>query len=207
MRSMIKRMAVATAGAAVLVGAGVSTATATASPAAAPLTTGTSMSAAPSSTPSPSKGATSATVMVRTGPFGPYLTDGQGRSLYRFAADTGSTSTCFGPCAQAWPPQPATGTPSAGPGVTASKLGVTNRSDGVKQVTYAGHPLYRYAGDSAPGQTNGQGLNVNGGLWWLVSPDGNNITGKPTATPTSHTTSGSPSPHATPSAQTTRSGY
>jgi predicted lipoprotein with Yx(FWY)xxD motif len=142
--------------------------------------------ATPTPTPTGSAGAT--TVMVHNGQFGQYLTDGKGRSVYRFAADTGSTSTCYGPCAAAWPPLVTTGKPTAGPGVNAADLGTTNRSDGTKQVTYFGHPLYLYTADTAPGMTNGQGLNNLGGLWWLVSPSGSDITTKSgSATATPHT--------------------
>jgi predicted lipoprotein with Yx(FWY)xxD motif len=113
---------------------------------------------------------------------GQYLTDGHGRSLYRFMADSGSTSTCYGPCAVAWPPLLTNGTPSTGPGMT-GKLSTTQRTDGGTQVVYAGHPLYLFAGDKSPGQTTGQGLNVNGGLWWLVTPTGAVITGSGSAGP------------------------
>jgi predicted lipoprotein with Yx(FWY)xxD motif len=144
-------------------------------------------SAAATPTPTPT-GSAAPTVMVHNGQFGQYLTDGKGRSLYRFAADTGNTSTCYGPCAAAWPPLVTAGKPTAGPGVNAADLSTTNRSDGTKQVTYFGHPLYLYTADTAPGMTNGQGLNNLGGLWWLVSPSGSNITSKSgTGTATPHT--------------------
>jgi predicted lipoprotein with Yx(FWY)xxD motif len=146
----------------------------------------TFVSAAPAwaSTPTPSP---QATVMTRSGPMGTYLTDGQGKSLYYFQADKGTTSTCSGPCAATWPPLVTVGAPKAGPGVDASKLGTTPRSGNATQVTFAGHPLYLYGGDTAAGQTNGQGLNNFGALWWLVSPQGASIT-----------TTGTPSPHASP---------
>jgi len=118
---------------------------------------------------------TAVTVQTRTGPNGPYLTDGQGNSLYLFVADTGNTSTCTGQCAVAWPPL--VGSPHAGNGVDQSKLATSARSGGAQQVTYNNHPLYRYVGDNAAGQTNGQGLNQFGALWWLVNPSGNAITG------------------------------
>ena len=90
------------------------------------------------------------------------LTNAQGFTLYWFAPDTPARSTCYGTCAGYWPP--VTGTPSAGPGVT-GRLGMINRSDGTTQITYNGHPLYTYVGDTAPGQAFGNGLNLNGGLW------------------------------------------
>jgi predicted lipoprotein with Yx(FWY)xxD motif len=83
---------------------------------------------------------------------------------------------CSGACATAWPPLTATGAPTAGTGVTASDLGTINRSDGTKQVTYAGHPLYYFAGDTAAGQTSGEGSNGFGAPWYLVAPSGQQIT-------------------------------
>jgi predicted lipoprotein with Yx(FWY)xxD motif len=121
-------------------------------------------------TPSTSSGP--AVVMTKTGSAGTYLTDGSGKSLYLFAADTGGKSVCNGACAAAWPPLTTTGTPTAGSGATASMISTTTRSDGKTQVVYNGHPLYYYAADTAAGQTTGQGLNQFGGLWWLVTPAG-----------------------------------
>jgi len=90
------------------------------------------------------------------------LTDAKGLTLYWFAPDTSTKSVCYGSCAAYWPP--VTGTPSAGPGVTGT-LGTIVRTDGTKQATYDGHPLYTYIGDSSPGQASGNNLNLNGGLW------------------------------------------
>ncbi|HEV2934814.1 MAG TPA: hypothetical protein VGY96_16905 [Streptosporangiaceae bacterium] len=90
------------------------------------------------------------------------LTNAKGLTLYWFAPDTSSKSACYGSCAVYWPP--VTGTPSAGPGVT-GHLGTITRTDGTIQATYDGHPLYTYISDSAPGQTSGNNLNLNGGLW------------------------------------------
>ena len=90
------------------------------------------------------------------------LTDAKGLTLYWFAPDTSTKSVCYGSCAAYWPP--VTGTPSAGAGVTGT-LGVITRTDGTKQATYDGHPLYTYVGDSAPGTASGNNLNLNGGLW------------------------------------------
>ncbi len=116
------------------------------------------------------------TVAARNGAMGMYLTDGQGRSLYLFEADTNGTSTCTGPCAAEWPPLLTTGTPQAGSGVTAGMLGTVARADGTKQVTYNKHPLYLFGGDKAAGDTTGQGVNAFGALWWLVNPAGSAIT-------------------------------
>ena len=90
------------------------------------------------------------------------LTDARGLTLYWFAPDTSTKSACYGSCAAYWPP--VTGTPSAGPGVTGT-LGTITRTDGTKQATYDGHPLYTYVGDSAPGTASGNNINLNGGLW------------------------------------------
>jgi predicted lipoprotein with Yx(FWY)xxD motif len=85
-------------------------------------------------------------------------------------------STCSGACATAWPPLTTTGAPTAGAGATASNLGTISRSDGTRQVAYAGHPLYRFSGDSSAGQTNGEGSNGFGAPWYLVAPTGQQIT-------------------------------
>ena len=113
-----------------------------------------------------------AVVMTKTGSAGTYLTDGSGKTLYLFVADTGGKSVCTGACAAAWPPLTTKGNPTAGSGATASMLTTFTRSDGSTQVVYNGHPLYHYVADTAAGQTTGQGLNQFGGLWWLVSPAG-----------------------------------
>ena len=97
------------------------------------------------------------------------LTNSQGFTLYWFAPDTSTKSACYGSCAAYWPP--VTGTPSAGAGVTGT-LGVITRTGGTKQATYDGHPLYTYVGDSGPGTTSGNNLNLNGGLWHDVPVTG-----------------------------------
>jgi predicted lipoprotein with Yx(FWY)xxD motif len=97
------------------------------------------------------------------------LANASGFTLYWFAPDTAGTSACYGVCAGYWPP--VTGTPSAGPGVT-GKLGTIKRSDGTTQITYNGHPLYTYVGDTAPGQDFGNNLNLNGGLWHQMTVSG-----------------------------------
>jgi predicted lipoprotein with Yx(FWY)xxD motif len=97
------------------------------------------------------------------------LTDAKGFTLYWFVPDTATTSKCTGSCATYWPP--VKGPATAGAGVT-GKLGTITRSDGTTQATYNGHPLYTYAGDTAPGQDKGNGLNVSGGLWYTVAVTG-----------------------------------
>jgi predicted lipoprotein with Yx(FWY)xxD motif len=97
------------------------------------------------------------------------LTNAKGFTLYWFAPDTATRSNCNGSCAAYWPP--VTGSVSAGPGVT-GRIGTIKRSDGSAQATYNGHPLYTYIADSAPGQANGNNLNLNGGLWHEVTVSG-----------------------------------
>ena len=124
------------------------------------------------STSSAASGGAAAVDTASVGDLGTVLVDGSGRTLYLFESDTGSTSTCTGTCAGTWPAMTTTGDPTAGMGASASMLGTTTRDDGSTQVTYNGHPLYRFAGDQAPGDTNGQGV---GGIWWVVSPAGDPI--------------------------------
>jgi predicted lipoprotein with Yx(FWY)xxD motif len=97
------------------------------------------------------------------------LTNAQGLTLYWFAPDTPTRSNCNGVCAGYWPP--VTGTPTAGPGIP-GKLATIRRSDGTAQITYNGHPLYTYVGDTAPGQAFGNNLNLNGGLWHEMTVPG-----------------------------------
>ena len=118
-----------------------------------------------------SKPAAPVAASVRVGHtnLGNVLVDGQGRTLYTFSKDTGAMSSCNGACASLWPPVTTAGSPKAGAGVSAAKLGTSKRADGSMQVTWAGHPVYRYSGDSQAGQTGGQGLNAFGGVWYAVS--------------------------------------
>lgn len=118
----------------------------------------------------------SATVETHSGGLGTYLTDGSGKTLYLFASDHGGKSTCSGSCVSVWPPLVAKGTPSATGAAKTSMVATITRSDGSKQVTYGGHPLYYFSGDSASGDTNGQGVNGFGAKWWVVAPSGAAIT-------------------------------
>jgi len=136
----------------------------------------TSSPGSSSSATGPAASASSMTVKTQTGPLGSYLTDGSGRALYLFASDTRSTSSCLGACATLWPPLTAKGPVSGQDGASSTDITTITRQDGTKQVTYAGHPLYYFAGDNGAGQTSGQGVNEFGALWWLVAPSGQKIT-------------------------------
>jgi predicted lipoprotein with Yx(FWY)xxD motif len=114
--------------------------------------------------------------------FGSILVDGRGHSLYLFDRDRNGKSSCYGGCAGEWPPLIASGKPHAKPGVKAALLGRTKRHDGRWQVTYKGHPLYTFSGDSSRGQTNGEGLDDFGGWWYLVSPAGAKVVGTTSGT-------------------------
>jgi len=94
---------------------------------------------------------------------GEILVDTNGRTLYQFAQDQGTTSACTGACRTAWPALMANGAPTAGAGLDASKIGSANG-----QVTYAGHLLYFYSGDAKPGDTIGASIPS----WAAVSPTG-----------------------------------
>jgi predicted lipoprotein with Yx(FWY)xxD motif len=144
-------------------------------------TNGSASTPAPSTSPATAGGSSAATVDVHTGNGTSFLTDSSGRALYLWTPDTKTKSTCSGACASAWPPLTVKGAPTAGSGATASDLGTISRSDGTKQVTYAGHPLYYFAGDNAAGQTNGEGSNGFGATWYLVAPTGQQITSLSTA--------------------------
>src|SRR5947209_16820592 len=113
-------------------------------------------------------------ITTHKGPAGTYLTDSQGKSLYMFALDTGGQSQCNGSCATHWPPLTGASAMTSG-AANDAQTGTTQRSDGTTQITYAGHPLYFYAGDAKPGDTKGQGINLDGGQWWLVDPSGKAI--------------------------------
>ena len=108
-----------------------------------------------------------ATVAVADSELGELLVDGEGLTLYAFLPDEQSTSTCYDSCAANWPPL--TGAAEAGPGVDEALLATVDRDDGTAQATYDGWPLYYFAGDSAPGDTNGQGVGDN---WYVIAPDG-----------------------------------
>ena len=115
--------------------------------------------------------APSHTVTVRHTKLGTILADQHGMTLYLFMKDKKNKSACGGACAQNWPPLLVKGKPSAGKGAQAKLLGTTHRRSGL-QVTYNGHPVYRFSGDATAGQTNGEGLNAFGAEWYVLSPKG-----------------------------------
>lgn len=104
---------------------------------------------------------------------GPVLVDAQGKTLYIFAPDNAKAVTCTGTCAGVWPPEKLSGTKATAAGVVKqSLLGSDSNPSGGQVVTYAGWPLYGYVGDSGPGSANGQAKDLNGGLWYVISPSG-----------------------------------
>jgi len=106
---------------------------------------------------------------------GRVLVDARGRTLYLFEKDTRGRSACYGACAAYWPPLVSAAKPQPGNGVRASLLGVTKRKDGKRQVTYAGHPLYTYVGDTKAGMMTGEGLTDFGGTWDAVAASGRSV--------------------------------
>jgi predicted lipoprotein with Yx(FWY)xxD motif len=171
--SILPLVAVAAVGLATACGGGSST-NSSSDTASTPASNSGAYGAQPSKTPAASS---SSTVSLKTasGDPGTFLVDSQGRALYLWVADKGDKSMCSGACAQAWPPLTTDSAPKAGTGVKASLLGTTKRSDGTTEVTYGGHPLYYFAGDSGAGQTNGQGNDGFGADWWVVAPSGKAI--------------------------------
>ena len=121
--------------------------------------------------------ASTAPVTVKTGgsSLGRIVVDSRGRTLYLFEKDTRTRSACSGACAAYWPPLLTSGKPVAGPGARSSLLGTIRRSDGTKQVTYAGHPLYRFVQDTRPGQVRGEGSQIFGAGWDALTPSGAKI--------------------------------
>ncbi len=115
------------------------------------------------------------TVKTEKSRFGKIIVDGRGRTLYLFEKDRRRHSACAGACATYWPPLLTSARPVAGTGVKQRLLGTIRRSNGKKQVTYNGHPLYRYAEDTKPGQIKGQDSQAFGGGWYVVSPSGKKI--------------------------------
>lgn len=103
--------------------------------------------------------------------WGDHLVDAEGYSVYLYVLDEGGTSTCVDACTNNWPPVtlPEGTEPTVADGLDQSLIGTIQRPNGDAQVTYGGHPLYRFRRDSEPGHTRGQGL---GGQFYLVSAAG-----------------------------------
>jgi predicted lipoprotein with Yx(FWY)xxD motif len=116
-----------------------------------------------------SSSASAVTLKAVSSPLGTILVDQDGKTLYLFEADSQNKSNCSGGCLSLWPPVMVKGTATAGSGVTAGMIGTAT---GSSQVTYAGHPLYWFSGDTKAGDTNGEGLDDFGGEWYAISPAG-----------------------------------
>lgn len=110
-------------------------------------------------------------IAVGASPFGTMLFDARRQAIYIFERDRQGETVCYGECAEAWPPVYTDGASVAGEGVRGSLLGTIERRDGRRQVTYAGKPLYFYAHE-APGEVRCHNVDLNGGLWWVIGPDG-----------------------------------
>jgi predicted lipoprotein with Yx(FWY)xxD motif len=106
---------------------------------------------------------------------GMVLVDSEGFTVYEFAKDNGTTSSCYGTCEEDWPPVTTNGAPAAGEGAMSSQLGTTKRKDGTLQVTYAGHPLYTFFEDESPGEASGNGLDFFGGKWSVLDESGSTV--------------------------------
>jgi predicted lipoprotein with Yx(FWY)xxD motif len=125
---------------------------------------GTATPAAPTTT---AQAANGTTVAVARSKLGDILVDADGRTLYAFTRDKGDQSACSGECASNWPAF--TGAATAGTGAQAALLSTSMQANGDAQVTYGGRPLYYFAGDKKPGDTNGQGV---GNVWFAVTAEG-----------------------------------
>jgi predicted lipoprotein with Yx(FWY)xxD motif len=134
----------------------------------------------------------SGTVTLRATKLGKVLATRTGMTLYLFKADKNGKSACYGQCATYWPPLLKKGALTAGRGLKAKLLGTTKRKNGTRQVTYAGHPLYRFKLDKHAGEVEGQGQDFFGGKWYVLSAAGRTITKSVTSTTTSSTTTTAP---------------
>jgi len=127
-------------------------------------------SAASKPAKSETAGGTAVVSVANAAGAGQVLVDSKGFTLYYFKKDKGGKSACYGPCAKVWPPLSGSG--KAEGGAMAAKLGTTERSDGTTQVTYAGWPLYTYAGDAKPGEVKGADIDSFGAEWYALHPNG-----------------------------------
>lgn len=161
---------------------------------------GAAATAAPPPAPSKTTTTQTATVRVANSRLGRILVNSAGRTLYLFKADSGTTSACTSACAVAWPPLRTGATPAVAGGASAALVGTISRSDGARQVTYNGHPLYTFVKDHKPGDVNGQGLTAFGAAWFAVSPAGNQISSHPTGHGSGSSSSRPAAPAAPPAA-------
>ena len=135
----------------------------------------TTAATAATTTAASTSGGGAATIDVADNPdLGKILTDADGNTVYLFEKDENGMSNCSGGCAAEWPPVTTSGSAKAGSGADDSLLGTVKRDDGSEQVTYDDHPLYTYSGDTKPGDTNGNGLELYGAEWYAMTPDGSN---------------------------------
>ena|SRR2546421_3441501 len=137
---------------------------------------------------------TSASVSLSKTKLGLILVNSKHHTLYMFAKDKNGKSSCSGSCAKFWPPALQAGRPTAGPGVKASLLGTTRRSNGSLQLTYNKHPLYSFVLDKTAGQTNGEGNLAFGAKWYAVSAKGTAVVKAASPPPASTTTTTTPYP-------------
>jgi predicted lipoprotein with Yx(FWY)xxD motif len=127
---------------------------------------------------SPAHGGTTAkgaVVALKKTSLGTILVDARGRTLYLFEKDRGGMSACTSACVQYWPALTSRATPRAGSGVHQAMLRVVRQQNGVRQVTYAGHPLYTFVGDKSAGQTSGEGLTNFGAAWYAIAASGRKV--------------------------------
>ena len=141
----------------------------TAAPSADTTATQTDTAKEPEREPEPEPKGTE--IVLGDSEFGSMLFDSKRQAIYIFENDSKNKSVCYDDCAVAWPPVFTDGEPQAGKGVKQSLLGTVERRDGKLQVTYAGNPLYFYVNEG-PGEVRCHNVHLNGGLWWVVGPDG-----------------------------------
>jgi predicted lipoprotein with Yx(FWY)xxD motif len=132
----------------------------------------TPAASAPVATPAP---AVTSTLGVGSSGLGQILVAANGKTLYLFEKDMTTQSTCYGACAQFWPPLTTSVAPTVGSGLSQSLIGTSRRTDGTTQVTYAGHPLYFFVSDAKPGDTTGEGSTAFGAGWDVLAPSGAKI--------------------------------
>ena len=167
---------------------------------------GSSSPAGASSSSAAAGGSGSTVITTVSSSAGTFLATSSGHAVYLWSKDGDGMSACTGACTGAWPPVTTTGQVTASGGAKSSDLGTITRSDGTKQVTYDGHPLYFFSGDSGLGMASGQGNDGFGAKWWLVSPSGSDVT----AAVSSFTKSGSgtsAAPAATPASSSAGGGW